>query len=169
MESRPHETLGDFKVRVQDLLSDKKEEEIEKLKERYEKKERLLRDRLQRAISRVEKEEADVSSKTTDTVISAGMAVLGALFGRRSTAKIGSTLNKGSRILKERGDVDRAQRRVDEVQKKIDDLGYELEEKIDDLEEQYRVDNCEMETFSIKPRRSDIGVEEIALVWRVVQ
>ena len=169
IESKPHETLGDFRVRLQDLLNDKKEEEIERLKERYAKKESLLRDRLQRAMVRVEKEEADVSSKTTDTMISAGMAVLGALFGHRSTAKIGSTLNKGSRILKERGDVDRAQQRVDEVQKKIEELGDELEEKIDDLEERYSVDSCEIETFSIKPRRSDIGVEEIALVWRVAR
>ena len=169
IESKPHEKLGDFRVRLQDLLNDKKEEEIERLKERYAKKESLLRDRLQRAIARVEKEEADVSSKTTDTMISAGMAVLGALFGHRSTAKIGSTLNKGSRILKERGDVDRAQQRVDEVQKKIEELGDELEEKIDDLEERYSVDSCEIETFSIKPRRSDIGVEEIALVWRVAR
>ena len=168
MESKPHESQGNFRVRVQDALNDKKEEEIESLKERYEKKGIVLGDRLRRAIARVEKEESDVSSKTTDTVISAGMAVLGALFGRRSTARIGTTLNRGSRILKEKGDVDRAQQRVDEAQKKIDDLGYELEEKIDEMEDRYGIDNCEIESFAIKPRRSDIGVEEIGLVWRVV-
>ena len=167
IESKPHESLGDFKVRVQDLLNDKKEGEIEKLKESYSKKETILQDRLKRALVRVEKEESDVSSRTTDTMISAGMAVLGALFGRRSTARIGTTLSKGSRILKEKGDVDRAQQRADEAQKKIDDLGYELEENIDDLEDKYSIDNCEIETFSIKPRRSDIDVEEVALVWRV--
>lgn len=167
MESSPYESQGDFKVRIQDIMNDKKEEEIESLKERYDKKGSVLQDRLQRAIARVDKEESDVSSKTTDTMISAGMAVLGALFGRRSTAKIGTTLNKGSRILKERGDVDRAQKRADEVQSKIVDLGYELEEKIDEMEDQYGIDNCEISTFSIKPRRSDIGVEEIGLVWRI--
>ncbi len=167
MESKPYESQGDFKVRIQDALNDKKEEEIESLKDRYEKKGDVLQDRLQRAMARVEKEESDVSSRTTDTMISAGMAVLGALFGRRSTAKIGTTLNKGSRILKERGDVDRAQQRADEVQKKIDDLGYELEEKIDEMEDRYDIDNCEISTFSIKPRRSDIDVEEVGLVWRV--
>jgi len=169
MESKIHESLADFKVRIQDLLNEKKEEEIDRLKERYEKKEKLLRDRLRRAMERVEKEESDVSSKTTDTMISAGMAVLGALFGHRSTAKIGSTLSKGSRILKEKGDVDRAQQRVDEVQKKIDDLSDELEEKIDTLADTYDIENCEIEKFAIKPRRSDISVEEIALVWSVSQ
>ena len=166
MESKLHESRMDFKVRVSDTLNDKKEEEIEVLKERYGKKSNTLQDRLQRALARVEKEQSDVSSKTTDTMISAGMAVLGALFGSRSTAKIGTTLSKGSRILKERGDVDRAQQRVDEIQKKIDDIGYELEEKIDDLATEHDIDQCEIETFAIKPRRSDIGVEDIALVWR---
>jgi len=120
-----------------------------------------------RAQARVEKEESDVSSKTTATMISAGMAVLGALFGHRSTAKIGSTLNKGSRILKEKGDVERAQQRVAEAEKKIEDLAYELEEKIDTLSDQYDIDQCEIEEFAIKPRRSDIRVEAIALVWAI--
>ncbi len=167
MESKLHESQMDFKIRVSDRLNDKKEEEIDRLKERYEKKANTLQDRLLRALARVEKEQSDVSSKTTDTMISAGMAVLGALFGSRSTAKIGTTLSRGSRILKERGDVDRAQQRVDDAQKKIDDLGYELEEKVDDLATEYDIDECEIETFAIKPRRSDIGVEDIALVWRV--
>ena len=167
MESRLDESRTDFKVRVQDLLNEKKEIQIDRLKERYEKKGTLLHDRLLRAQARVEKEESDVSSETTATMISAGMAVLGALFGHRSTAKIGSTLNKGSRILKEKGDVERAQQRVAEAEKKIEDLAYELEEKIDTLSDQYDIDQCEIEEFAIKPRRSDIRVEAIALVWAI--
>ena len=167
MESRPHESRGDFIVRIEDALNDKKEQEIEEFKERYAKKEKQLQERLQRALARVEKEEADVSSRTTDTVISAGMAILGALFGHKSTAKIGTTLSKGSRILKERGDVDRAQQRVDEARKRIDDLAYELEDEIDALEERYSIERCDIKTFAIKPRRSDINIDEIALIWRV--
>lgn len=167
LESRPYETLRDFKIRLHDLLNDKKEIEIEKLKDRYSRKESTLRDRLQRAKLQLEKEESDVSSKTTDTMISAGIAVLGALFGQRSTSKIGTTLNKGSRILKEKGDADRAQQRVLDVEKKIEELEYELEEKIDELDERYSIDNCNIETFYIKPRRSDIVIENIALVWRI--
>jgi hypothetical protein len=166
MESKPYESLGDFKVRLQDALNEKKEEEIDKLKERYEKKERILLDRIQRAKARLSKEESDVASKTTDTVISAGIAVFGALFGRSSASKIGSTINKGSRILKEQGDVSRAEQRVEEIQQKINDLEYELEDKIDALEEAFDIDQCEIETFAIKPRRTDIDIGLVALVWR---
>ncbi len=46
MESKLHESQMDFKVRVSDILSDKKEEKIEVLKERYEKRGKVLQDRL---------------------------------------------------------------------------------------------------------------------------
>ncbi|MEA3491075.1 MAG: DUF87 domain-containing protein [Campylobacterota bacterium] len=165
LESKPHEILGDFKVRLQDLLNSEKEEDIEALKERYGKKESLLIDRLQRAMDRVEKEQSDVSSKMTDTAITAGMAILGALFGRKSSAKIGSTLTKGSRILKEKGDVTRAEEKAQAVQTKIDDLGEELEERVDQLMDRYSIDNCTIESFSIKPRRADVVIDDIGLVW----
>ncbi len=166
IESKPGDSLGDFKVRLQDTLREAKESEIGKLKDSYEKKEHMLSDRIERAKERVSKEESDVTSKTTDTVISAGIAVLGAFFGRSNTSRIGTALNKGSRILKEKGDVGRAQEAVDAVQKEMDDLSVELEEKIDEIEKNHDIDRCEIETLIIKPKKSDITVEHIALVWR---
>lgn len=167
LESKPYETLGNFKVRLQDLLDNKKEEEIEKLKERYATKEQRLQDRLTRAQERVAKEQSDVTSKTTDTLISAGMAVMGALFGSKSTSKIGTTLSKGSRILKEKADVTRAQEKMIEIESKIDDLLEELEEKIDAIDEKNMLNSNTIEAFAIKPRRSDINVKKLAIVWRV--
>lgn len=168
LESKPYETLGDFKVRLQDILNEKKDDEIDKLKERYGRKEQTLQDRLNRALERVEKEESDVSSKTTDTMISAGMAVLGALFGNKSTAKIGTTLSKGSRILKEKGDVDRANKRVQEVREKLDELSDELDDKVDELDDKYDIDSYCIDEFAIKPRRSDIVIDEFAVVWKTI-
>lgn len=167
IESKPSESERDFRVRLQDSLNELKDEAIEKLKEEYDKKEQTIQDRLQRANALLEKEEHDVSSKTTDTLVSAGLAVLGAFFGSRSTAKIGTTINKGSRVLKERGDVQRAQERADELQNTIDDLEHELEEKIDLLDKEFDIDNQEVESFAIKPRKSDIAIKSMALVWIV--
>ncbi len=163
LESKPEESSADFKVRLQDILSDKKEIEIEKLQERYAKKEKVLIDRLARAKARVEKE----SSDSTSSMIDAGIAVIGALFGRTSPTKIGRAFKKGSDILKERDDMSRAEQRVAEINDDIEKLEYELEDKIDLLNEKYNVDNCDIETFSIKPRRTDIDIQSCALVWRI--
>ena len=163
LESKVNESRSDFIVRLQDMLNDKKEINIEKLQTSYEKKEKVLIGRLSRAKERMEKE----SSDATSSMIDAGIAVIGALFGRTSSTKIGRVFRKGSNILKERDDMSRAEERVAQINEDIETLEYELEDKIDVLNEKYNVDNCEIEIFSIKPRKTDIDVENCALVWRV--
>jgi hypothetical protein len=163
LSSLPHESLGEFKIRIKDLLDDKKEQEIEKLQERYEKKEKMLLKRLQRAQDKVEKEEADASKSMVDT----GIAILGALFGRSSTAKIGRAFSKGSRAYKERSDIARAEEALAEIHEEIELLAEELEEKIDELSLKYDIDNVNIQESAMKPRKSDIHVDELALVWVV--
>ena len=163
LESKVEESESDFKIRLQDMLNDKKEAEIEKLQIRFEKKEKTLLDRLSRAKARVEKEEAD----STSSMIETGIAVLGALFGRTSPTKIGRAFKKGSNILKERGDISRAEERMASIQADIEALEYEFEDAIDALSEKYSVENCEIETYRMKPRKTDIDVEHCAVVWRV--
>ncbi len=163
LNSNPHESLGDFKVRLKDILDDKKEEEITKLQERYEKKEKTLLKRLQRAQEKVEKEEADASKSMIDT----GIAILGALFGRTSTAKLGRAFSTGSRAYKERGDIGRAEETLNELHEEIELLAEELEDKIEELSEKFDVDKVEIKDASMKPKKSDIEIEEFSLVWVV--
>ena len=164
MESKVSESHADFIVRVQDRLNDKKEEQIEKLKTRYASKEKTLQNRLARAKERIAKE----SSDSTSSMIEAGIAVIGALFGRTSPTKIGRAVNKGSKILKERGEMSRAEERLADIQTDVETLEYELEDKIDLLNEKFSIDNCEIESFKIKPRKTDIDVEVCAIVWQAV-
>jgi DNA-binding ferritin-like protein len=163
IESKVGESSADFTVRVQDRLNDKKEQEIEKLKTRYASKEKVLTNRLMRANDQVEKE----SSDSTSSMIDAGIAVIGALFGRKTPTKIGRAFKKSSDIFKERGDISKAEERVVKVEDDIETLENELEDKIDQMNDKYSIDHCEIETFSIKPRKSDIDVESCAVVWRV--
>ncbi len=160
LESRPYDSLGDFKVRLNDLLSEEKEEAIEALQERYAKKEKVLTDRLDRVMAKLEKEESD----TTSSFLNVGITVLGALFGK-SRASIGRA---GSRVLKERGDVNRAEERVEKVKNDIEELEDELTDKIDDLANKFDIDEVNIEEFSIKLRKTDIEVNDIAVVWKVV-
>ena len=162
MESKPGESETDFNIRVQDTIEEMKEEALEKFKERYEKKEQQLLTRLQRAQERVEKEKAD----QTSSLIGAGASILGALFGRTTAAKIGTAVSRGSRVLKERSDLSRAQQRVAEVQERIENMEDELSDKIDELSEKYCTENYPNEIFTIRPKKSDIEVEKIAIAWR---
>ena len=150
-------------MRLNDILQEEKEIQIEKLQTRFSKKEKTLLERLSRAKERVEKE----SSDSTSSMIETGIAVLGALFGRTSPSKIGRAFKKGSKILKERGDMSRAEERMSKIQDDIEALEYTLEDDIDVLGEKYSIDNCQIDEIKIEPRKTDIDVEVCAVVWRV--
>jgi hypothetical protein len=163
LESKVSESNSDFLVRLQDLLNSQKEIDIEKLQTRYDSKEKTLSGRILRAKQRVEKESSDTSS----SMINAGIAVLGALFGRKTPAKIGRAFKKSSDILKEKQDVSRAEERLLKIQDDMEALECELEDKIDSLNDKYNIDNCEVDIFKIKPRKTDINILNCAIVWRV--
>ena len=162
LESTLEESLSDFTVQVQDRLNDDKESAIEKLQTRYASKEKVLTNRLARAKERVEKESTD----STSSMIDAGIAVLGALFGRKTPSKIGRAFKKSSDILKERGESSRAVERMQKVEDDIETLQYELEDKIDLLSQKYSIDNAPITPFILKARKTDIEVQNSALVWR---
>ncbi|MGW8194117.1 MAG: hypothetical protein ACWGOX_07620, partial [Desulforhopalus sp.] len=171
-ESEPYETLADFRVRFNDHLRERKEEAIDKLRATLQTRQDRLDEKLTRALDKLEKEKIDVRTRTTDSLISFGAAVAGALFGRKtlSAANIGKAatgIRSAGRLAKEKSDVQRAERDVLEVQEDLDDLAAEIEEKVAELADSFSPDNYEIETFAIKPRRVDIYDVQLLLIWEM--
>ena len=173
LESEPGEMLGDFKVRLGDYLREQKEEAVQKLENKYRVKQERLEQKLIRATAKVEKEQQDVQSKTTDSIISFGAAIIGAFFGRKALSatnisKAATGMRNVGRVSKEKNDVKRAEQAILDVQASLDELAVEIEDKVMELGDTFELDNYEIETFSIKPRRSDIFDLRLALVWEMV-
>lgn len=162
IESLPEESEADFTVRIDHALRELREEKIDALAERYEKKEQRLLDQLAKARAAVEREKAEQAS----SLLSAGVSILGALFGRKSASRIGTAVNRGGRVLKERQDVGRALDRVQRIEEKLQELEAELEEKIEEISYRYSPDNYPVERFTIKPKKADIQCNEMVLLWR---
>jgi len=162
IESKPDESMVDFKIEAENKLNDMKEQALEKLTEMYGRKEQRLKDQMIRAKEKVEKEKGDQMS----SMLNVGVSILGALFGRTTSTKIGTAVSRGSRAFKERGDVTRAESKILELEEKMEDLGVELDNKIDDITTKYGIENYTIETFSIKPKKRDIEISDIAILWR---
>ena len=164
-ESKSNESLQDFKVRLIDIIRDEKEEAVEKLRKKYDTKSDRLETKYNSLTIRLEKEESDVSSKRTDTAMSFGMAILGSFLGSRSKRKYSRGISTAGKIAKEKADVRRVENQIYQVQTDMDDLQNDLSNEISDIKEKYRVENYDIETFYIKPRRSDIFDIDVSLLW----
>jgi len=165
VESKPGESLRDFKVRLMDILRDKKDEAVEKIRAKYKTKGDRLQDKYERLLLKLEKEKADVSAKKTDTAVSIGMAILGSFLGSRSRSSYASSISKAGRISKEKADVKRVEEEIARVEQDIKELQSSLEYELETLDEKFDIEQYQIDKFYIKPRRSDIYDVDVVLLW----
>ena len=170
LESTLGQSKRDFIVDVKNALKEKRETEIEKLQKRFKTKYERFENKFDRLQMKLEKEEADVSSKVTDTLLSVGTAIFGAFFSRKKLSttnlnRASSSLKKGKGVLKERNDVKNTQALIDSLQIDIEELEETLALDTQKIQDEINIENYEITSLSIKPRRSDITIEDFALLW----
>lgn len=163
LDSKLDESEVDFKIRLQDTLNQKKEEEIVKLQARFDSREKTLIQRLERAQVQAQKEQAN----STGSMIEAGIAVLGALLGRRSKTSINTAISKGKRVLKDRGSVSKITTQIEQIEEDIELLRQSFEDEVDMLTEKFQIENYPIEELIVKPRKSDIKILFSAILWKL--
>jgi hypothetical protein len=168
--SEPGETLGDFKVRLEQAVSEERDEAKEKLQKKYASKFSTLRDRIRRAEDKVEVEKEQYQSSRMSSYLSMGTTLVGALLGRKaisatSARGAGTSMRSMSRASKQKSDIGRAEDNLEELVLKFEDLEREFKDDVDELEEKLSVDNLDFEDLSLSPRKSDISIEEFAVCW----
>ncbi len=170
LSAKAGESEGDFKVRVGQAAREARDAAIAALRQKYAAKLDSIGSREQRAVDRVAREQAQASQQTMQTAISFGATVLGAFFGRKalSSATLGraSTAARGvSRTLKEREDVGGANLGLEAVHAKRADIEAELQAEIQELTAANGPERIAIETSSVRPRKSDVAVDGVSLVW----
>jgi hypothetical protein len=164
------ESERDFRVRLSHLMHERRDLAVEKLRKRYAPKLASLEERLRKAQARVSIEESQYGQQKMQTAVSLGATILGALFGRKlaSAGTVGraTTSMRGvGRIAREKEDIARAQKEVEVIQQKLVDLEEEFREKVAGMQEEFTLEELELEEVQVRPRKSDISVGAIALVW----
>lgn len=163
--SDPDETQGDFMVRLEQVVSEIRDEKTEKLKRRFGKKFAALRSRLRRAEDKIEVEKEQYKQSRLSSALSIGSTLMGALLGRRYSRKATTSVRSMGRSAKERGDIGRAEDNLDDLKVKYEDLELEFNDEVAELEEKLSVENLEFVEYRIPPRKSDISIEEFGVCW----
>jgi hypothetical protein len=168
--SLPGESEGDFRARLQHLAREKRDLGMEKLRKRYAPKIARLQDRLRRAETRVSKEKSQYGQQKMQTAISLGATLLGAVFGRKvtSTGTVGraaTTFRGVGRAAREKEDIARATQEMKIVQEKIYQMEEEFQEEMNKITDAFSPEDLELEEIVIRPRKSDVFVTPLSLVW----
>ncbi len=163
--SRPGESERDFRIRLTQIMHERRDLEIDRLRRRYASKIDALEKQIRTAERQLDKEATDLQQQKMNTALSIGSTVLGMLFGSRSSTRIATAAKTASRISKERRDFDRTEDKLADLQDKLRDLESELQNEIDQLTFRFDPASELLETVDIRPKKSDVLQRYFGLLW----
>jgi hypothetical protein len=160
--SQPGEEERDFRVRLQQTSREQRDEAVEQLRKKYAPKIATLQERLRKAEQRVEKEKSQ-----TQSYFSLGATLLGAFTGRKGSTfrKISSAARQTSQAMKQSKDVDQATETVEVIQQQLAELEAQFKEETAVLEAKMDPQTEMFETVVLRPKKTDIAVQSVALAW----
>jgi hypothetical protein len=170
MTSELDESEGEFRLRLAQLMREKRDLEVEKLRKKYDKQFSTLKERLMRAEQAIAREDEQAKASKMQTAISFGSAILGAFLGRKavsaaSASRVGTAMRSASRVQKEKMDVARAQERAEAVRLQLAELDEDLQGDIDAIKHSMDAEAEEFEKIRVNPKRTDITLEIFGIAW----
>lgn len=144
--------------------------ETEKLRSKYADKMKSLNAKIQTAQDRVDREAEQYNQAKMSSLISVGASILGAFMGnkiasRTNVSKVSTAARTASRAAQQKADVTRAEESLKQYAMDMQDLDAELQEELDELGKKFRVEDWDLETTVIPPRKSDLKVTDPAILW----
>lgn len=168
--SNPGESERDFRLRLQQLGREQRDDAVEKLRRKYAPKMEQLEERKRRAEQAVAREAEQAKGQKVQTAISFGATLLSSFLGRKRTSL--STLGRATtavrgvgRSMKESQDVDRAEDNVAVISQKLADLEAEFQSETSALERSLDPQTEQLEKVSLKPTKANIAVKLVTLAW----
>jgi hypothetical protein len=163
----PGELEREFKIRAGQQVRERRDAEVEKLRGKYE----LKLDRLEARLAREERElaedEAEYEARKREELLSAGETVVGMLgiFGRRTSRGLSTAARKRRLTTKARADITESEEEIERLEAEIEEMREEMKDEAEAIAERWEGVLEELETYGIKPRRTDVDVELVTLAW----
>ena len=168
--SRPGESESDFRIRLRHAAREQRDLLVEKLRAKYASKFSTLDGQLRRAQQRIETQKSQSSQKKLSAAVSIGGSILGALFGRKlssstNVTRAGTAIRSASGLAKESEDVRHAEEAYAALLQKQQELNAQVEEEAQVIQDQFDPDLMEFQHAEITPRKSDLTILRVILVW----
>ncbi len=163
------ESEGAFRARLGLMLREKRDEAVDKLRERFGARMQRKESQIFDAEQRVEQERSDARGEQAATMIDIGESILGSFLGggrrrgRRRSA--GSAFRRAERVRRAHADTRRAEDKVLQLQQELDELEAELRSELQELETEFDPTGLTLTTKQVKPLKRDCRVRFVGFVW----
>ncbi|MEM1418657.1 MAG: hypothetical protein AAGH15_27430, partial [Myxococcota bacterium] len=162
----PGQGVDEFSAAVRQAAREERDREVAKVRDRYAKKLQRAQQKVERAEEKLAREKGQASQSKVDTALGIGTTLLGALFSRRATvaghaSRAARVARRAGKMRQQQDDVGRAEVALEEARDELVALETEAQEALESIE----VEVPEYTTVPVRPRKSDLVVERLALAW----
>lgn len=169
--SEAGESEQTFRNRLSTAAHEQRDQAVQKLRQSYNSKQMRLARRQISAEQALERENAQASNSLLSTGIAIGGALLGAFTGRKVLSqsninRAAGAIRKAGNIGKERQDLAAAKEKAALIEQEIAALEQELAQALADIEYRYRVENLNIERKNIHAKAADIRIDFLALLYQ---
>ncbi len=164
--SRIGESADDFGTRCEDAAEDAADVDVAKLHDRYKVKIDRVKDQLATAERRARELEVDTQSrKQQELVAGAGDLLSVFLGGKRRSRSLSGAASRRSQTVRTQERLRSAEAKLTDKAADLEDLEDELANDLMEITERWNDAAREVQTIEIGLEKTDIAIDEVALVW----
>jgi hypothetical protein len=167
LTSQPGESDRDFRIRLAQMARERRDFELDVLRQKYASKFDALSRQEQSARLATQREEQQYDQQKLQTMISVGGSLLGALFGRSrgSVGRVTTVARGAGRMSRERQDIQRAQEKFADVQQRKAALEQQLKVEADRVAAAFDPQTETLQEIVVRPKKTDVLVRASGLLW----
>ncbi len=159
------ETEAEFRTRLASHAIDLSKKAKAKINESYTKKIKAAEEKVRKKQSYYEEQKSQFWGRIAGFAMAVLQLVLSAIGGKSTSRKASSSMSAARQASTERSQQNRAKQDLEDAITAKERLETELAEKLSEAESAFSPENLELEELVISPRKADIDVAQVVLVW----
>jgi flagellar motility protein MotE (MotC chaperone) len=153
----------EFQEMCEAAVEEKRDEEIEEIKAKYEKKLDSLEDKLKKEMQELEEDKQELSHRRMEEAGKGLETIVGLFAGRRRS--ISTSLTKRRMTSQAKADVEESEQEIIEIEKDMKEMEEELKEELEEVNEHWEDAISEVTEEPVSPYKKNIFVEMFGVLW----
>lgn len=158
-----NESREDFDERCTAIIQERIDDEVAKLRDKYERKADRLDDRIKSKRAKHAEVEGLLRSRQLDEAVNIGMSIMSVFSGRR--AGVSRAISKRRQTSRSTHKLSQLEDEIARLEEEAADLVLALDEKIEEIEAKQRALLDHTEEREVRLEKSDIRVQSFGVLW----
>ena len=162
---KPGESRHDFRVRCEGEVRARRDAEVDKVREKFDRQARVLDERRKREERELAADREELAARKREEALGGAESVFNVLTGRRSSSIITSASRRRRLTQQAQADVTESEQVIADLQQQLKDLAAERDRAIEEVNARWAATLDEIEEAELTPRRTDVVVDFCGLAW----